>query len=93
MAHVSKNVVLATSIIVAGLSGCDTQPANTPQCQEETLMSLIGQHVSVLDVAEQEKFGPIRIIRPNEPVGLSLNNTRTNISVDGADVIQSLDCY
>jgi len=64
-------------------------------CNADPVQMLIGQPASDEIIAQAIKDSGAqvsRVLEPNEPATLDLNQNRLNIIIDGSTVIQSLHC-
>lgn len=95
-------ILLPLILTTALLQACTMvvpQPAPAPgpapqsdltSCHAVGLQGLIGAPVALLPA--DGGWTVVRVIRPGQMVTMDFSATRLNVTVDGADIIQSLTC-
>ena len=68
-----------------------TPPALEPdECGAATVAAFLGQDVAQFPT--QERQGPVRVIRPGQPVTMDYNPMRLNVMLDANDQITGFRC-
>jgi hypothetical protein len=92
-------VSIAAMLGLMGVVACHQTPQeaqNTPPivqsgvCPAADLQNMIGQNADVLKSVRFENA--VRIIGPDMAVTMDYSDTRTNFTVDAANIIQSITC-
>lgn len=87
-----RAVVLALALAACTPAPFPAPPPTAPEgdCGAEALQGLVGRPAAVLQTM---KFaGPVRIIRPGEPVTADYSAVRLNFEIDAAEVIARVVC-